>query len=486
MSLGSVQFLLFLAAAYAAFLAAPDRLRWAVLLVASGTFYAAFGAPVLLLVLALSIGVAYAVGRALGNPLSPSRRRALFWTGTLLQLSLLAAFKFALPLLDALRTPGASATGTAPEPLALVGAVGLSYYVFQAIAYQADVYLEVVPPERHLGLFALYLAFFPKLTQGPIERPGDLLPQLRRPFRFDHASAREGLVLVAWGLFKYLVVAGRLARTVDEVYGDVHGYGPTALLLATYCYALQLYCDFSGYTDIARGAARLFNVSLARNFDAPYTATSIAEFWRRWHMSFSRWLLDYLFRPLQMTWRRWRTHGTVAALFVTFLVCGVWHGPRWTFVAWGALHGVYLAASVYWRPWQARLHRALGPRVTRALAPWRGLVVFHMVCAAWVFFRATSLGDALHVLATVGGRLPEAIAGIWLGVPGRMRLPGMSSTDVAIVLAAAPLVVWEKALGGPDPWKRPLLVRWTAYVALSLSIIVFGLHGENTFIYSRF
>jgi len=485
-SLGSVQFLLFLAAVYAAFLAAPDRFRWGVLLVASVTFYAALGAPVLLVVLALSIGVAYAVGRALGNPLSPSRRRALFWTGTLVEISLLLAFKFVLPFVDAFRTPAPTAAATVPEPFAMIGAVGLSFYVFQAIAYQADVYLEVVPPERHLGVFALYLAFFPKLTQGPIERPSDLLPQLRRPFRFDYASAREGLVLIAWGLFKDLVVASRLARTVDEVYGYVHGYGPTALLLATYCYALQLYCDFSGYTDIARGAARLFNVSLARNFDAPYTATSIAEFWRRWHMSFSRWLLDYLFRPLQMSWRRWRTHGTVAALLVTFLVCGAWHGPRWTFVAWGALHGVYLAASVYWRPWQARLHRALGPRITRALAPWRAVLVFHMVCAAWVFFRATSLGDALYVLATVGTRLPEAVAGIWLGVPGRYRLPGMSSSDFAIVATAVPLVVWEKALAGADAWRRPLLVRWTAYAALSLSIIMLGLHGQNTFIYMRF
>lgn len=474
----SIEFLGFLGATWFVFAILPDRLRWAWLLAASYAFYALLWAPYLLVVLLAVTACAYGAALALGRAAAERTRSAIFWSGVCVELALLASVKY-LPAL-------AHALGVRGVPLSLVS-LGASYYVFQAIAYLADVHLGTVPPERHLGRFALFLAFFPRLLQGPIERADDLVPQLRRPWAFDYEGARAGLLLVAWGAFKKVVVAERLAIIADGVYGDVRGHAPLTLLVATYAYAFQLYCDFSGYTDIARGAARLFGIRLSQNFDRPYAATSIAEFWRRWHMTLSRWLLDYVFRPLQLQWRAWRTNATALALLVTFLVSGVWHGARWTFVAWGLLHGVYLAASTYYRPVQDRLRRRLGKRAWNALTPWRSVVVFHLVCLAWVFFRAESIRDALHVIVEVAGSAPgDLAAAVAARSLPRWPFPGLDIMGLAFTLLALGVVLLERHWVALRVLERPFYIRWAAYGALTLTLVWSARPGGNAFIYFAF
>jgi D-alanyl-lipoteichoic acid acyltransferase DltB (MBOAT superfamily) len=227
----------------------------------------------------------------------------------------------------------------------VLSSIGMSFYTFQALSYSNDIYREIQIPEAHLGRFALYVCFFPKLLQGPIERAGGLLIQLRKPFEFDYENTREGLLRIAWGLFKKVVIADRVAVIVNTVYGNAGGFTGLPLIVATYSYAIQIYTDFSGYTDIALGTARLFNIRLTENFNKPYFAQGVADFWRRWHISLSSWLLDYIFRPLQWRWRDLRLAGPFMALLVTFLVSGAWHGASWNFILWGLLHGLFIAAG---------------------------------------------------------------------------------------------------------------------------------------------
>jgi len=185
------------------------------------------------------------------------------------------------------------------------------------------------------------------------------------------------------------------------VYNNVHGFTGLSLLLATYAYALQIYMDFSGYTNMALGSARLFNINLIQNFNRPYLATSVADFWRRWHISFSRWILGYVFKPLQMQWRDWKNWGTAGALIVTFLVSGLWHGASWGFVIWGGLHGVYMACAIFYKPYQKKLHKILRVEKTWILKVWQVGVTFNLVCLAWIFFRAESLADGYYIITNM-------------------------------------------------------------------------------------
>jgi D-alanyl-lipoteichoic acid acyltransferase DltB (MBOAT superfamily) len=475
MTVASLQFLAFLASAHVVHSALPERWRAGFLLAASWAFYAVAGGLHLLFALLVATAVAASAGLQLGGDKPLAHRRTVFWAAVAAELALLAGFKYIPALLHAAGVPG--------TPLLVT--VGVSYYVFQAISYLADVYLDVQPPARDLTRFALYLAFFPKLLQGPIERVGDLLPQLARGYRFDYAEARAGLALVGWGLFEKLVVADRAGAFVDGVYGEVQRHAGLPLLTATYYYAVQILFDFAGYTDVALGAALLFGIRLTQNFDRPYLATSIAEFWRRWHISFSRWLLDYLFKPLQLGWRGLGTWSTPLALLATFLVSGVWHGATAGFVLWGLLHGVYLAVAALAAPHRKRLVRALGRERLQTPRALQVLVTFHLVCAAWVFFRASSVQDALHVLTHAWDARPAGTpAGAWI-VDALLlgRSPGELVILVSALVAAAAVSAFRHRAAARVPaW--PL--RWAAYGALVVALMLFHAPGPGSFIYARF
>ncbi len=463
MSFNSIQYAIFLPLVVLAFHLASDRYRWMVLLVASYGFYAFCGAPHLLVVLALVTLVSYVCGTRLGATADDKERKSIFWLGTAACVLILAAAKY---------LPSLSTTGGADSSFAgLASFVGVSYFTIQAISYLADVYIEIQEPERNLGYHALSLAFFPKLLQGPIERAGDLLPQLKKTRSFDYDAVRSGLLLFAFGLFKKVVVADRLGIFANQVFDDVHAYTGPPLIMATYVYALQVYFDFAGYTDMARGTGRLFGIELTENFRSPYLATSIADFWRRWHISFSRWLLDYVFKPLQLGWRDRGRAGTALALLVTFLVSGIWHGASAGFVIWGLLHGIYLAASTYWSPYQRRLYAWLGVEKSRYLKVWQTVVTFNLVSFAWIFFRAASLKDAWYV-----------VNNLFLVTEKSGTHHRFTMVVVALVMVLAERIFADRA--------RRLMTntyaRWAVYVLLIQAIILCGVHRGDSFVYFRF
>ncbi|HEY7171178.1 MAG TPA: MBOAT family O-acyltransferase [Vicinamibacterales bacterium] len=430
--------------------AAAHRIRWVLLLAASFAFYATFTLAYLPLLVALTI-VAYGGGLLIER------------AGEGRRLVLLAAIGVAVAVLGVekyLHAPGSPA--------------GLSFYTFSCISYLADVYSRRIAAERHAGYLAVYVSFFPKLLAGPIERAQPFLSRLRQPVRFSSAGVTSGLQLFLWGLFKKVVIADRLASIVAAAYGRPAFASPADLLIATYFFAFQIYCDFSGYSDMAIGASRILGLDLMENFRRPYLATTTAEFWaRRWHLSLTTWFRDYVYIPLggsRVARPRWAFN-----LLIVFVLSGLWHGAAWTFVVWGALNGIYVLVS------NIRTRRAplTGGSVRTVV---RAVVTFHLILVTWVFFRAASLDDALTIfsrIAASAGRLPSLVA-------VRLTAPDVAAALLLVVLLVAIELLdetrsmWERLAARPTP------VRWAAYYALALALVVFGVWNLQQFVYMQF
>ncbi len=481
MLFNSFHFLIFFAAVVALHFGLPHRWRWAALLAASCYFYAAY-IPAYLLVLGLSIAIDYVAGIWIERS-AGARRRALLVVSIVANVGLLAFFKY-FGFLDENLAALASLLGWhyGVSTLAIALPIGLSFHTFQAMAYTIEVYRGNQPAERHFGRYALYVMFFPQLVAGPIERPQNLLHQFRQVHRPDAARWRSGLQLMLWGLFKKVAVADQVAPVVNAVYAAPTQFSGPLLVLATFLFAVQIYCDFSGYSDIAIGSARLLGYDLMQNFRQPYFARSIGEFWHRWHISLSTWFRDYLYIPLggnRVT--ALRLYGNI---LLVFALSGLWHGAAWTFVAWGILHGTYLVLGRVLAPWRARLATTLSGVVPPALlGVVQTLWVFALVLVAWVFFRANSLGDAgyvlSHALRFAHFRWEEFAA---LGVPRfDLALGGAMILSVAVtdwVLANRParvIALWERR-----PW------RWACLAACFYAIACFGVFDKAPFIYFQF
>src|SRR3990172_2250867 len=467
MSLSSLVFVAFVVVVYLAFRLSPTRWQGAVLLVASAVFYASWEAPHLLL--AFGLVTLWSYGWACRLPLVAAGRSKGGWLAVAIagNLAVLGAFKY---------LPGTALGAGSKSPLA---SIGVSYFVVQAVAYLVDVYLEMIKPERPLGRFVLFLGFFPKLLQGPIERASSLLPQLRDPKPLDRQEVRAGLLLFLWGLFQKLAIADRLAPYVDLVYGDVQAHAGLPAMVATYLYAFQLYFDFAGYTDMAIGVGMLFGIRLTPNFKAPYLSPSIADFWRRWHISFSSFLLDYLFRPVQLSLRSLRVFASPIALFVTFLVSGLWHGTGLQFLAWGALHGLYLAAAVLTEPARRRLRKRLRLDTRTTYRAFRILVTFHLVCLAWVFFRSKDLPSAWFVLSHLGSETRRALQ--------LLLSQGVSHLLLTVIALGIAGAAWaRRELPRPAAWRAPGWAYWATCYSLVLAILMLAAERTAPFLYLQF
>jgi len=490
MLFNSPKFFIFLPVVYLVFFFVGERARWCVLLAASLLFYATLHVPYLIAVLISVAMTTYVFGIWLDRAEYPKAKYSLLWTGISVNILILVVMKY-LPFLSenlkALST--LLPFDVQIQPVKAFVAIGVSYYVFQAMSYLLDVYFEIVEPERNFGHFLLYLAFFPKLLQGPIERAGDFLPQLKKLQVPCLNQFRSGMLLIIGGLFKKVVIADRLSLFVEPVYSNVHNFSGIYLLLATYSYAFQIYYDFSGYTDIALGTARVFNINLTPNFNSPYLATSVADFWRRWHISFSRWILDYIFKPLQMHWRNLKNRGTALSLIVAFLVSGFWHGANWGFVVWGGLHGLYMACSVFYRPYQKKLHKALGIEKTTLLKVWQIFITFHLVCVAWVFFRANSLADAWYVVT-------ESFSGYGDLLKLKQNLEVLSQNGATlwefnIAVLSIGLLLLMTSLAKRQHlmtifYSKPFLVRCCFYYGIAMYLLLLGHFSNQSFAYVRF
>ena len=393
MLFNSFAFAIFLPIVFGLYWLLPHRFRWGLLLAASYYFYMSWNVRYVGLILFTTV-VSYLSAIMLERTKSARGKRGILAGALLACLGVLFVFKYfnfvSRSVSDFCRM---ISIPMHPVTLKLMLPVGISFYTFQTLSYVIDVYRGNVRAERNFGIYATFVSFFPQLVAGPIERSGNLLHQVREEHVFDYSQAVYGMKLLTWGFFKKLVVADNLAVYVDRIYNNLHFYHGLSLIMATVFFAFQIYCDFSGYSDIARGTAKLFGVELMVNFKSPYFSTSIKEFWSRWHISLSTWFRDYVYIPLGGNRVKRSRH--YFNLVATFLVSGLWHGAEWTFVIWGGLHGLL---QVLEQALHLTGRRADGDE--RHGGKWwiRVGIVFIAVCLAWVFFRADTLGDAVYLL----------------------------------------------------------------------------------------
>lgn len=401
---------------------------------------------------------------------SPRRRRLVLALVLIVSLGALCAFKYFNFFSESFAAMlSRFGVDTSQVTLSLVLPVGLSYYTFQNLSYVIDVYRRDITASRDALAYLVSLSFFPQLLAGPITRPRSLLPQLGAPRVFDDRLASDGLRQILWGLTKKMLIADGIGSQVDHIWANYQSLDGLSLALGAFLYSLQIYCDFSGYADMAIGSGKLFGLRLMKNFEYPYFSTSFREFWRRWHISLSSWARDYVYIPLGGNRVGKPRH--VFNIVLTFLMIGFWHGPNWTFLVWGALHGVYQAPRALLRKVSPPIPGKRRPALTVAA----GVGVFVLVTFAWVFFRAPSLSDAF-------GYLAQGASAPYKAVDHLRYLPWVG--------ASIALLLWEgfmrKHEHGLDVGMVSRPVRWLSYVALLLGILIAGSFGSRAGIYVQF
>lgn len=482
MNFNSFIYIAFLVVVTMAHFALPQRWRWALLLAASYYFYMSWNALYAILLVSSTV-IDWYMAICMERTGSQRARRGLLGVSLVTNLGMLFAFKYyAFAMHSFERVMYLLGTPVQVPLLHVLLPVGISFYIFQSLSYTIDVFNRQRSAEHHLGIFALYVVFFPQLVAGPIERSTTLLPQFRREHRFRAADLAAGVKLIIWGMVKKVVVADRLAAFVDTAYALPWERDGLTMLLATYLFAFQIYCDFSAYSDIAIGSARILGYDLMINFRRPYFATTLTDFWRRWHVSLSTWFRDYVYFPMggnRVTFAR-----CCANLMTVFVISGVWHGASWTFIIWGFIHGVILVAErvlsrlrdAWWVRWwngaPAGLRRALGL-----------LITFHIVILSWVFFRAAYVQDAFHVVKRI---LLDVPALRWEAVTALAP----TATVGALFALVALLLAVEGAAGTDDfsrlLTRRPRWQRWSFYYAMLLLLLVAGKYDGKAFIYFQF
>ncbi len=408
----SINFLVFFPVVAILYYLVQDKFRWSYLLLVSCIFYLSF-VPVYILVLFLIVTIDYLIAIGMGAK-QGKYKTFLFIFGILANCSVLFLFKYFnfigsnLNLLA--RFIGWNYSVRA---LSLLLPIGISFYTFQSLSYLIEVYRGNQKAERHYGIYASYIMFFPQLVAGPIGRPQALLPQFRKPKLFNLHTVKEGALLMLFGFFKKVVIADQLSDYVSLVYNAPGSYNGSELFFATILFGIQIYTDFSGYTDIARGAAQILGFSLVENFKMPYMSKSIADFWRRWHMSLMSWFRDYVYIPLggnRITFARWGIN-----ILIVFLVSGLWHGANWTFVYWGLLHGSYIIISRITLPFRNRFNERIGfgkfPTLHSILMI---ATTYLLINLAWIFFRSSSIEEGFFVLRTILTYFssPDALEGL--------------------------------------------------------------------------
>jgi len=487
MLFNSIQFLIFFPLVTVLYFVLPHRMRPLLLLIASCVFYMAF-IPAYILILLVLIVVDYFAGILIENARGKDRRMFLL-ISIVANVGFLAFFKYynfinenifrIAQFLD-LRYPAST--------LQIILPIGLSFHTFQAMSYTIEVYRHKQKAERNPLIYALYVMFYPQLVAGPIERPQHLIYQFKEKHYFDYNRVVDGIKLMAWGLFKKVVIADRLAILVNHVYNDPSGYSGIPLIVATVFFAFQIYCDFSGYSDIAIGAAQVMGFNLMNNFNRPYFSKSIHEFWQRWHISLSTWFRDYVYIPMGGNRvPKWRWHYN---LFITFLISGLWHGANWTYVLWGGLNGFYLLCGHWTKPYRdslvkwTRLDRV--PFLHRIL---QLAATFSLICFAWILFRAKNMPDAIYIITHIF----QGLGDVFNIESLKTSLFGLGLSRSEFFIAIASICFMETVhlvqIHGSIRHMlsdKPVWFRWSLYYAILFGIIFFGVFRETQFIYFQF
>ena len=483
MTFNSWEFLIFYPIVAALYFLLPKRMKWPMLLIASYYFYAFYQAELLFLII-LTTAVSFFMSHLIERTENQTKKKLYLSLTLVVCLGVLFFYKY-FNFLGSSVEGIITLFGKEPPSLVLDLAlpVGISFYTFQTLSYVIDVYRGEIKTEKNFFFYALFVSFFPQLVAGPIERPGNLIPQLKQAHEPNRDNFIRGSKQMLLGFFKKICVADLVASYVSAVYNSVEGATSVSVILATLMFAVQIYCDFSGYTDIATGCARIMGIKLMKNFDHPYSASSIKEFWARWHISLSGWFKDYLYIPLGGSRRS--PIRNMLNVFIVFLVSGLWHGANWTFVVWGALHGVYRVVGTLTLKKRNSLLERLGLKTDSHLVIGaRRVITFLLVCLAWVFFRANSIADAftlLGALFTRHGSVSSALA--------TMQLDTVSI--LLIVFSIASMIILDRLVSYDEHDGSDVLVRNGSFIYYVFAIMLVWLlllsRGQSsTFIYFQF
>jgi len=451
------------------------RLQNLLVVIASYVFYGWWDWRFLSLIVFSSI-VDYSVGTALNKTKAGTKRRLLLFTSIFVNIGFLGFFKyfdfFSQSFVDAFSFLGYTFS---TQSLNIILPVGISFYTFQTLSYSIDVYRRKLKPTRDAVAFFAFVSFFPQLVAGPIERATNLLPQFYKKRQFDYFKAVDGLRQILWGLFKKIVIADNAATFVNDIFANSADYGGSTLLLGAFFFAFQIYGDFSGYSDIAIGTARLFGFNLMRNFAYPYFSRDIAEFWRRWHISLSTWFRDYVYIPLGGSKvRKW---AVIRNIFIIFIVSGFWHGANWTFIVWGFLNAVYFLPLMLFKQNRKNLDDVAEGRLFPSFREFLQInITFMLTTIAWIFFRADSVQ---HAFSYLGGIFSMSL----------FTLPEARPKFLFVLIFLFLVVEWlqrskQHALEF-DTIKLPRIVKWAVYYVVVFVIFFYG--GEKQeFIYFQF
>jgi alginate O-acetyltransferase complex protein AlgI len=494
MLFNSIDFLVFFIIVTTTYFLLPHKYRWFLLLLASCLFYMAF-IPVYILILGATIVVDYFAGiyiEKLANKGLAKKKLTFLIFSLIANIGVLAVFKYYNFFLDNFKAIfDAANIQLNYYYIGIALPIGLSFHTFQAMSYTIEVYRGNQKAEKHFGIYALYVMFYPQLVAGPIERPQNVLHQFHEPKTFEYGNVTNGLKLMAWGLFKKVVIADRLATFTDPVFNQPHNYPAITLLIAVVFFSYQIFCDFSGYSDIALGSAQVMGFNLMKNFDKPYHAKSISEFWKRWHISLSTWFRDYLYIPLGGN-RVSSKSRLYFNLFFVFLVSGFWHGANWTFIIWGALHGFYLVFALLKNKWLQKISPSL-PKNTPGL--FSNIIniasTFILVMIAWIFFRANTVSDGWFFLKTMVTGIWGNIAGVFKGQLPDLQMYSVEKTQILLSVILIILLETIHIIQGNGSIReavkqKPFAVRWTLYYTLVLLIIFLGVFDKREFIYFQF
>ncbi len=371
--------------------------------------------------------------------------------------------------------------------------LGISFYTFQTLSYSINVYRGKIKAEKHFGYFALYVSYFPQLVAGPIERPERLLPQLKKNHIFSYNRMLLGIKIMLWGFFKKIVIADRLALLVNVVYSYPQKYKGVQLVIAAVFFMYQIYCDFSGYSDIARGSAIILGVDLIENFKTPFASKSITEFWSRWHISLSLWLRDYITLPLHRHLKKYKKSRAYTAIFITFLFSGLWHGANWTFVVWGVLNGTSMIVEKWIKSFNFKWLMYVKKTIFyQKIAFIQVIFTFSFVCFTGIFFRAESISDGLYIVGNLFKDI-HIIFDMKLLYYALKEL-GMTSYDLVVSILLLILLegyqftlhnkTYEEAIEYLS--NKPIAIRWGVYYSVIFSLLLLGVYGHQEFIYFQF
>lgn len=478
MEFNSLAFLFFLGFVFLTYWLVPKKYQWVWLLLLSYYFYLSWR-PAYGWIILLTTIVTYIA--ALGMEKFSSQKKKVLLLSLVIDVGILFVFKY-LNFFDLTVTALFSffRTDVLLPQFKLLLPLGISFYIFQSLAYLVDVYKSKIPAEKHLGIFALFVLFFPKIVAGPIERGGDLLPQLHKEHRFDVSQTVSGLQLFTLGLFKKVVIADNLALVVNHVFIALPNYKGLSLILAIIFFSWQIYADFSGYTDMARGVARILGFQLTENFRRPYASTSVGEFWRRWHISLSTWIKDYLYIPLGGN-RKGLLRGCLNIL-IAFTICGIWHGAAWNFVLWGVFHGVFISLE--------RIGGLFLKGKVKIPKPIGLFYTYTVLCVSWVFFRAQNFHDIIYILRnSISGVKSFVLPQYIFATLSQMFTTNKLEMGIAffcLILIVTMEIAPSKAAIAQFINKQPSLLRFSIYTVVLLMIVLLRNVQITQFIYVQF